>query len=166
MPVPTTCALMVRVVIAFVCRLKIGIFLHMARQTEAALEELLRQSSEAFLSRACGSDQLKAMSQQKASGAFLLLFDSCDSLRSTLADCSDHGTVVDKQVRRPSKFCFMASEGIASLYQQMGLPPPPVISFDAAAQCVVVAVVCVNDQKEQSGDSEGHVYQSVFVYTY
>lgn len=123
------------------------------------LEEQLRVASELYLSKKCSTAQLKDMSQCKASGAFLLLFESEGSLQETITSLSigDGAAKVG-----PAKFQFLPSEGIAFLYDQMDLPSPPVVSFDVDKEAVVVSVVCL------SGDAEGEglIYQNVFVFAY
>lgn len=124
----------------------------MTEEKEGALEELLRSSSEAFLGQQ-GSAALKAASQHRPNGSFLLMYESEEVLRATMTNPAGSG---------PGKFQFLPSEGIAFLYEQMGLPPPPGIAFNPASQCVVVAVVCL----EGNDGGEGTIYQNMFVYSY
>jgi hypothetical protein len=129
-----------------------GNFNFMADSKQQALEELLRSGSEAFLALK-GADELKNISGQTSSGAFLLMYESEASLTATKANPSTSA---------PGKFQFLPSEGIAFLYEQMDLPPPPSITFDPLTQCIVVAVVCLATGEE----GEGAIYQNMFVYTF
>eukprot|EP00331_Platyophrya_macrostoma_P016159 CAMPEP_0176471642 /NCGR_PEP_ID=MMETSP0127-20121128/41252_1 /TAXON_ID=938130 /ORGANISM="Platyophrya macrostoma, Strain WH" /LENGTH=59 /DNA_ID=CAMNT_0017866325 /DNA_START=21 /DNA_END=197 /DNA_ORIENTATION=+ len=53
--------------------------------SETKIEEILTAASENFLQHGFGSsDELKAMSHQKPSGAFLLLFENEQSMHQTL----------------------------------------------------------------------------------
>lgn len=130
----------------------------MADDRRELLEKLLQQASEAYLAHR-GSNELKSMTQLKANGSLLVMFDGQQSLLETMALPSAGG---------PGKFQFLPSEGIAFLYEQMGLPPPPNFTFDPKSQCVVVAVVCLNENDDGSPDDQasGEIYQNVFVYSY
>jgi hypothetical protein len=127
-----------------------GNFNFMADSKQQALEELLRSGSEAFLALK-GADELKEITGQTASGAFLLIYRSKASLTATKANPSTSA---------PGEFKFLPSECI--LYEQMCLPPPPSITFDPLTQCIVVAVVCLATGEE----GEGAIYEHMFVYTF
>jgi hypothetical protein len=126
---------------------------YMSDDKRELLEKLLQDASEAYLASR-GVEELKSKTQLKSNGTLLLMFDGQNSLLETLALPSSAG---------PGKFQFLPSEGVAFLYEQMSLPPPPGITFDPKTQCVVVAVVCLN---EGEGEEPGTIYQNMFVYTY
>lgn len=126
------------------------------------LEEQLRVASELYLSKKFSATQLKEMSQCKASGGFLLLFESEESLLETITSLSIGDCALGTEKIGPAKFQFLPSEGIAFLYDQMELPSPPIISFDVEKEAVVVSVVCLSGSEE----GEGLIYQNVFVFAY